>query len=114
MFNKYVELINVVEDLDKKTDNQLTTVQDSGITPISIAIYVLASLSLVFSIILIVSALFICQCNKFSIRKLIYPSCFIISIIGILFFIISLVMSAATMGTHYACHYIDIGLQTKA
>lgn len=104
----------MVENLDKKTDNQLTTGQNIGITPISVAIYVLAALSLLFSIILIISAICVCQCNKFSIRKLMYPSCFFISIIGILFFIISLVMSAATMGTHYACHYIDIGLQTKA
>ncbi len=38
----------------------------------------------------------------------------VLTLMGIVFFVLSIVMSATTVGSHYGCKYIDGGLQTKA
>jgi hypothetical protein len=72
-------------------------------------LYIIAGLAILFAIILLISTIMISWKNRIP-SKIFYSSCTILSIIGILFFILSLAMSAATAGTHYGCHYIEKGI----
>lgn len=111
---KYAQLTDYVETMDKNTDNKLQEVQDKYILPLSIVIYAMAGVVLGFSVVLILSALCICCCKKFTCRRLVYLSCVVLTLMGILCFLVSLLMSAATAGSHYGCHYVEGSLQTRA
>jgi hypothetical protein len=68
---------------------------------------------ILFSIIAIVVAFFICLGNKYNYRKFLYVSVIVLTILGILCFILSLVFSASTAGVHYGCTYIQGGFATR-
>lgn len=46
--------------------------------------------------------------------KVVYGSCAILTVIGVLVFILSVVLSLGTGGTHYGCQYVERGLSTNA
>lgn len=100
--------------MDRETDDQLTTVQNSYITPLLIVIYIIASLALITSVLVIIGTCCICFKDKLPWSKVLFAACVVITFLAILCFILSLGMSAATAGSHYGCHYIEIGLQNKS
>lgn len=92
--------------MDRQTDDQLTTVQNSYLTPFLILIYVIAALALITAIVVIIATTCICFRDKLAWSKVIFGACVVVTILAILCFILSLVMSVATAGSHYGCHYI--------
>lgn len=110
---KYADLTDKVENLDKSIDSRLTTIKDQYIDPISIAIYVLAGVVMLFCTFLILASILVC-CGKFSFRKFVYFSCTFITLLGVVFFLLALVFSLTTAAVYYGCDYVEGALQSKA
>ena len=73
----------------------------------------LASIAIVFSIVAIVATIMICFKDHENCTKVLYSACVILTLIGIVFFIFAIGMSALVGGTHYGCSYIEVGLKNK-
>lgn len=99
--------------MDQETDAKMETYQKTIVSPLSIFIYVLAALVIVAAIVLIIASLMICLKDKIACTKVLYGSCTVLTLAGIIFFILSIAMSAGTAGTHYGCSYVEVGLKNK-
>jgi len=99
-------MVNTVEDMNNKTDTKLTEIQNSYISPILIVIYIIAGLTILFSIVAIVSTCIICIKSKWATRKVLYAAVAVLTVLGLLVFILSIALSGSTAGVHYMCHYV--------
>lgn len=79
-----------------------------------LAIYIIAGVVIVFSALAFISTCAICVCKIFSCRNFLYIFCFILTIAGILCFVLAIATSLLTAGTHYGCQYIEGGITSKS
>ena len=91
----------------------MSSVQSKYVSPLLVVTYIIACLIIVASIVIMVASFMICCYDMFNCRKLVYGMCGVLTLLGILCFVLSLLLSAATLTTHYGCNYVETGIQTK-
>lgn len=88
--------------------------QDKYVGPIYIVTYVIAGVVILFSLVILICTFCVCCSLKYNYRKGIYFSCAFLTFMGILLFILSLVASGVTAGTHYGCQYVEVALNNRS
>lgn len=106
--------MDYVENIDKNTDTTLQEVNDKYIYPIYIVIYAIAAGTILITFILIISVLSVCCCKIYGCRNILYLTCGLLTIIALVWFVLSVVMSGLTAGSHYSCKYIEGALLNRS
>lgn len=66
------------------------------------------------STIMLISALLVAFCDKIKCRYLMYISCFILFILGVTGFMLTLVSSVAAPAIFFSCQFLDYSLSSSA
>lgn len=111
---KYASLLDSVEEMNENSDQKMTEMQNNYVTPLLIIVYVISSLVILFAIVLFVVTCMICCYNRFNRRKILYFSIGVLTVLGILTFLLALLFSVSTAGVHYGCHYVEGSFDTQA
>lgn len=96
------------------TVNSVTDYVGPALDGITIGVSVYFGVVIGFTVLAIIGCLLMSFCDKFKCRYLIYFSCLILFVIGIIGFLFSTIFSVMTPVLYYSCEFVDYTLASPA
>lgn len=110
--NSVLTFANQISSVDATIGSQLTTANTVN-TQLTLGIQLFYGITAGFSVLVVIGTLLVVCCDKYSCRYLMYFSCGVLFVIGVVGFIISIVLSITTPTVYFGCQFLTNSLSSS-